>query len=200
VTIKTVNDDGTIPGEETVLPSAGGLPSSWIDITKGDRKVANMRCDATYCVFPDDVARKIKDTADDLAKTSPTRPKTYILDITGGSRTYDMQKALYEQYGENAQRAAPPNPRAPHILGRAIDITFIDTGANKALDTGPTIMYDTPAQREKLFTAAQIANQKLIEQEMCSLGWIRYDREWWHFEYGTDRWQRGTAQQVCTLV
>ena len=42
------------------------------------------------------------------------------------------------------------------------------------------------------------ANRALLEQIMCEAGWVRYAREYWHFEYGTDRWRRAAGK--CAIV
>ena len=67
----------------------------------------------------------------------------------------------------------------PHATGGAVDIQLFQNG--NRLSTTPE-------------------NRAILEGFMCDAGFVRYEVEHWHFEYGTTRWERGQSAGVCAIV
>jgi len=82
-----------------------------------------------------------------------------------------------------------PSCSAPHLTGGAVDVGIA------GLDLGPYSV-----QGPGVFTPTQLENQQLLCEFMYRHGFVRYEREWWHFEHGTERWERGVAQNTCKII
>jgi len=99
------------------------------------------------------------------------------LQVTSGYRTIAMQTALWNE-NPNPQFVCPPGNKCPHLTGCALDVCFgelCDKGLSPYLSN---------------------ENTTLLEEIMFSAGFVRYKNEYWHFEYGTDRWQTCTNEKV----
>lgn len=104
-------------------------------------------------------------------------PLNLKLTVTQAYRTYDIQQALYVASGYNTAMACNPNPKGklcPHMVSGAIDIEIRDSATGKRI------------------------NSLLMEDIMCSLGFIRYSAEDWHFEYGTEQFEIAESQRTET--
>jgi len=101
------------------------------------------------------------------------------LEVYSGYRTEQSQEMLYVKSGRNRARVCGPNnnrfSHCPHVTGCAVDIRF-ENGRK---------------------------DNSLLLSIMSQAGWVRYDAEAWHFEYGTTRWMSktngGTRIPVFTL-
>ena len=93
----------------------------------------------------------------------------------------DYQKQLWQdyadQYPDETERGryvcnpykAGAEIRCPHLTGGAVDVRI----------------------KGKLTNSQMTASDwKNLEDAMYSAGWVRYLPESWHFEYGTDRYDR----------
>lgn len=98
------------------------------------------------------------------------KPKGWKIVITQAYRDYGIQKSLYLALGS---KACNPDGggTCPHMTGGAIDVVFYDSNNNAINFEG------SPRNSE-------------IEKLMCSYGFVRYSKEYWHFEYGTNRWKQ----------
>ena len=101
----------------------------------------------------------------------------YQIIVSSAWRTYQDQVRLWNKYGQNPARVARPDPSygAPHQTGGAIDIKIVDKNGNKV-------------------------SQSVQDDIMFTIGWVRYQAEGWHYEYGTKRWSRGFNNQRGSAV
>ena len=102
------------------------------------------------------------------------------LELTSGYRSEARQKQLWDKavdrYGSEAKArkwVAKPGGCAPHVTGGAVDIRI---KGKKGDPDGK------------------------LEQIMCQAGWVRYQAEWWHFEYKTKRWHAASPAGVCSAI
>jgi len=94
------------------------------------------------------------------------------LSITSAYRSFASQKELWESSGRDTSRVAKPSCNAPHVLGKAVDVVI------KGGDgMGSTSMSDM-----------SIGDRRMLEEIMLEAGFVRYVKEFWHYEYGTKRW------------
>jgi hypothetical protein len=107
--------------------------------------------------------------------------------VTQAYRTYDIQKRLYDDWCAKGNCGNGCNPdtnlMCPHMVAGAVDIIMLDS-SGKALN------------------GAKGYNPKLVEEIMCSYGFVRYNKEDWHFEYGTRQWalaedKRAKGEKAC---
>jgi len=109
--------------------------------------------------------KPIFDKAVEIAKN-----KSIVLTVTSAYRTQTMQEILWEN-SKNAAYVCKPSLNCPHQTGCALDVCFGDlckSGMSPQLNNEET---------------------KLLESIMAEAGFVRYTAEYWHFEYGTTRWQ-----------
>jgi len=98
-----------------------------------------------------------------------------IIYVFSAYRSIAKQKVLWEKalkkYGSEtiASKYVAPPGKSSHNLGRAVDVS-LKGGA---------------------------ANASLLQKIMCEAGWVRYSAEWWHFEYGTKRWEKCRNLNSC---
>jgi D-alanyl-D-alanine dipeptidase len=95
----------------------------------------------------------------------------------------------------SADRAAP----SPHLTGGALDLTLA-TVDGKLLEFGTPFDYPGPASytrhlerkaaEEPLYSRERegLENRRLLYEVMIRAGFVNLHAEWWHFEYGTQRW------------
>lgn len=124
------------------------------------------------CSLRDSVAEHLR-AAEQIATE-----KGLSLVVTSAYRSPEYQEQLWNKYSRNCARVCCPGndnfAHCPHVNGCAVDIVLY--GKNMK-DPG---------------------NQKKLEEIMCEAGFVRYPAEYWHFEYGTPRWTRGTTKGVCS--
>lgn len=93
-----------------------------------------------------------------------------------------------------------PQAPSPHLTGGAIDLTLADRNG-RPLFFGAKFDFAGEISWTRHFENAREAGEKLTAQEeealynrrllyhvMVAAGFANYDHEWWHFEYGTQRW------------
>lgn len=156
-----------------------------------------------------------------LARAAEQLPARLTLVVLDGWRPYEVQLALYEitkeffrtTYGlkedevlqELAKFVAPPsadpdNP-SPHMTGGAIDLTIADqdgwldmgTGFDEFTEKSQTDWYERiprPNERERTIRE----NRRLLQRVMSAAGFRNYEQEWWHYDYGNQRWAMLTKQ------
>lgn len=98
------------------------------------------------------------------------------LQVTSAYRSHAKQRELYNAYqnGTGAP-AARPSCSAPHQTGGAVDVGIICRGVSCM-----------PIR----YCSADSSLKNTVESIMNSVGFSRFIGEWWHFEYGTARWNR----------
>lgn len=113
----------------------------------------------------------------------------YTLQILSAGRKLEKQQKLWqnaltknngdEELTDDA--VCKPSCTCPHLTGRAIDICI------------PGLTSCQLSQKEFRQRKLQLnPNEQKLEQIMKSAGFIRYCKEWWHFEYNS-----GRTQNVC---
>ncbi|OGG43399.1 hypothetical protein A2841_03890 [Candidatus Kaiserbacteria bacterium RIFCSPHIGHO2_01_FULL_48_10] len=93
--------------------------------------------------------------------------------------------------------ASPDLPLPAHLSGGAIDLTLVDT-TGRELDMGTPFDHFALEASPHFFETsvrnpgfAHIEkNRKLILTTMAAADFRVYPSEWWHFDYGTERWAR----------
>ncbi|MBW2992412.1 D-alanyl-D-alanine carboxypeptidase family protein [Candidatus Woesearchaeota archaeon] len=126
------------------------------------------------CEFKPEILERLK-KAQDIARREGVE-----LIITNAFRTYDQQARLREKYGTSA---APPRCSAPHIMGLAVDVVL--KGKSYMSREGASI------------SDMSFPERQLLEKIMCEAGFVRWNGEFWHYEYGSERWEKGTEAGVC---
>ncbi len=186
--ISQEGDAITVAETSVSLATPSGKPSSFI---------------SSQCVPPDDlvdISGFVKCSSGDSCKlreeaakalkyaVSLARQKGYELIVTSSYRPYEKQLQYWlngppghPEYARNRHYVAFPDCNSPHVSGGAVDVLLLKD--NSALDFGskPPSSMDNP-------------NRKLLENIMISAGFVRYANEYWHYEYGTERWARAKSQ------
>lgn len=141
--------------------------------------------------------------------------------VLDGFRPYEVQLELYqmikrdlESKGEFrskqelaaqiAKYVAFPSPDierpSPHMTGGAVDLTLADdngwidmgTDFDDFSDKARTAWYELPpSPNEKELLIRN--NRRLLYHAMTSVGFANYENEWWHFDYGNQRWAMHTG-------
>ena len=93
------------------------------------------------------------------------------LSVISAWRSIERQTYLWNKFGRDLVRVARPSQNAPHVRGCAVDIEL----KGKLMDT---------------------KNKALLNDIMIRAGWVRYEAEWWHFEYGTKRWAGTKGEEI----
>jgi hypothetical protein len=95
----------------------------------------------------------------------------YTLCLSSAYRTPEQQLVLWRQNPNQKYVCGPPPfTNCPHLTGGAVDVHL------------------------------KGVSDSALESVMCRAGFVRYKTESWHFEYGTDRWKRGSSSQVCAII
>ena len=163
------------------------------------------------CYLREGVVSKLLQVADQL-------PNDHYLVILDGWRSFETQMALYEniksQFEQQfdteeellqqlSQFVATPskNPLtpSPHYSGGAVDLTignndgWLDMGTNfdEFTDKAHALYFEQLQQ----LTDEEIRirdNRRLLRTLMESVGFRTNPEEWWHFDYGNERWAEGS--------
>ncbi len=148
-------------------------------------------------------------------------PETVSLIVFDGYRPLAVQKWLWDNYLamiianephlslEEADRkvrqfvafpAADPTRPPPHRTGGAVDVYLVDdTGTELPMGTAPDAIAPESVTRhfedvpEEPFTT----NRRLLWHTMTDAGFANYPGEWWHFEYGNQRWANITGAEMA---
>jgi D-alanyl-D-alanine dipeptidase len=87
-----------------------------------------------------------------------------------------------------ADPLAPP----PHRTGGAVDVYLIQTSTGKILPMGTEADEIAPASCTRWFEEHPqdpfTTNRRLLFHAMTGAGFTNYLGEWWHFDYGNQRW------------
>ena len=129
-----------------------------------------------------------------LAKTHPEMDEKQLFVMT-------------EQYV--ARPSLNPSNPSPHSTGGAIDL-MIATRDGVPLFFGSP--FDCPSEisytrhfEDKLENGVvldeneleALQNRRMLYNIMIASGFVNYPSEWWHFEYGTQRWANATGQEIA---
>ncbi|MBC7805210.1 MAG: M15 family metallopeptidase [Akkermansiaceae bacterium] len=149
-------------------------------------------------------------------------PETVALIVFDGYRPLAVQQWLWDNYlatiianephlsSEEAERkvrqfvafpAVDPLRPPPHRTGGAVDVYLVETetGTEVPMGTAPDAIVPESVTRhfedvpEEPFTT----NRRLLWHAMTSAGFANYPGEWWHFEYGNQRWANITGADAA---
>ncbi|MFI6345774.1 PLP-dependent transferase [Streptomyces sp. NPDC050560] len=143
-------------------------------------------------------------------------PRTELL-IWDAYRTRPTQHAIYgryarelsdseaipydEAYAKARSFITPPDGDHPHGTGGAVDVTLLLDGQPACMGTDFDAFVDRAAAdwyREHPPVAAEdreaAENREILRAAMEDAGFVVLDKEWWHFEWGTDRWAAHTGE------
>lgn len=88
---------------------------------------------------------------------------------------------------------APP----PHRTGGAVDVYLIATATGVPLPMGTEADEITPAARTRWFEDHPeepfTTNRRLLFHAMTGAGFTNYLGEWWHFDWGNQRWANASG-------
>lgn len=85
---------------------------------------------------------------------------------------------------------ASPDIASIHNFGSAVDLTIYDTTTQKPLDMGTKYDFfgdlayprlESKMLEEGKLTKEQVANRIVLREAMSSVGYMRIETEWWHF-------------------
>lgn len=132
--------------------------------------------------------------------------------IWDGFRSRSVQQAIYEKFWKELSEAHPewdeeklksevgvfvtapnnPNRIPPHATGSTVDLTLVDA-SGKELEMGTEFDYFGPEAAPLYFEEnsgndTAKANRKILREVMLSAGFNGDKDEWWHFDYGNQKW------------
>ena len=171
---------------------------------------------AGTCLVRQGVAQRLVQAADKL-------PEGYGIYIFDSLRSLDVQKALYDQFREVAEKEHPGlgpeeldriidefvalpvkrlNRPSPHATGGAVDLTLCKDGQLLDMGTGFddfTDLAHTAALEEDCPSGLEAArdNRRILFHLMEAVGLVNYSSEWWHFAYGERQW---AAREGCAPI
>ena len=147
-----------------------------------------------------------------LLRAAQALPQGVALLILDGFRPLSVQQFLYDHFWAETAAAHPDLPEAeiarrvgefvaapsadplrppPHRTGGAVDLCLIDEdGVELPMGAG----YDevAPASAMRYFEEHPeepfMTNRRLLFHAMTGAGFTAYRGEWWHFDYGNQRW------------
>jgi zinc D-Ala-D-Ala dipeptidase len=150
---------------------------------------------------------------DRLFAAATRLPDGIALLIFDGYRPLAIQKYLYDYFGAeiaaarpdltgdaltaairefvaapNADPACPP----PHRTGGAVDVYLIDEATGGPLPMGTEPDSTEPASATRWFEEHPqepfTTNRRTLFHAMTASGFTNYRGEWWHYDYGNQRW------------
>ena len=159
---------------------------------------------------------------DRLVKAASLLPEGIGLMVFDGYRPLAVQQFLYDDFtariarerpylSDDALRAyvgqyvaspsADPACPPPHRTGGAVDIYLIHlhTGEPLPMGTAPDEVADATPTRwfedypQEPFTT----NRRLLFHALIGAGFANYRGEWWHYEFGNQRWANCTGAEAA---
>ncbi len=132
-----------------------------------------------------------------LALAAQALPRHWGFAVFDAWRPLSLQNELYTSAysdpdlpaGFLAEPSTDPSAPPPHLTGGAVDLTLTIDGVALALGCG----FDDATEAAH---AAYLESEpgparearRLLYRHMHEAGFIVFEGEWWHFEYGTTRW------------
>lgn len=140
------------------------------------------------------------------------RLSRYTFKIWDGFRPRSVQKVIYEKFWRELHTTHPdwdeeklkievgvfvtipndPKRVPPHATGSAVDLTLVDLDGRE-LDMGTVFDHFGPEAEPFYFEKSARnhevqENRKILREAMLSGGFAIDKDEWWHFDYGNQRW------------
>jgi D-alanyl-D-alanine dipeptidase len=150
-----------------------------------------------------------------LERAVDALPPGLALVIFDGFRPLSVQQWLYESFREQLRRERPelsegellallgqyvaspvPDPLRPppHRTGGAADVYLVEVATGRPLPMGTEPDAATPASATRWFEEHPApgepfaANRRTLYHAMTSAGFTNYLGEWWHYDFGNQRW------------
>jgi D-alanyl-D-alanine dipeptidase len=124
-------------------------------------------------------------------------PEPFGLAVLDAWRPLELQRQIYRAAYQDgtlppgfvSEPSTDPQMPPPHLTGGAVDVTLTYHRYPLALGT----LFDafTPQAASAAFeTTPGVVRElrRLLTGRMLAAGFVGYQQEWWHFEYGTGRW------------
>jgi D-alanyl-D-alanine dipeptidase len=156
--------------------------------------------------------------AERVRRAAESLPAGIALVVFDGFRPLSVQKYLYDNYWAEVKNlhpnwtneqidlavrqfvAAPvadPACPPPHRTGGALDVFLVDasTGEELAMGTAPDEVSPASATRwfEKHAQEPFTTHRRLLFHAMTGTGFTNYRGEWWHYDFGNQRWANITG-------
>lgn len=159
--------------------------------------------------------------AERLLRAAERLPDGLHFVVLDGWRPYEVQLALYEIHKETLRKtngmtegrvlqelskfvAYPsenPDTPSPHMTGGAVDLTIADsegwldmgTGFDEFTEKAKTDWFESRTEFEHQEEKIR-SNRRLLKTVMTSAGFMNYENEWWHYDYGNQRWAMSTGE------
>ncbi len=100
----------------------------------------------------------------------------YKLIVSNAFRTCAEQTFLWYKYGQDTQRVAKPSCSDAHLQGKAVDIYI------QSKDGTPYKKSYSLYPKGGPYNSGDFYQITLLKKIMIESGFIRYCREWWHFQ------------------
>lgn len=148
-----------------------------------------------------------------LRQAAESLPAGIALCLFDGFRPLSVQRHLYEGFWKEVAREHPtwdddairaqvqqfvavPNPNRdappPHRTGGAVDVYLVDTTTGVPLPMGTEADEISPRSvtgwYETQPTEPFTQNRRLLYHVLTAQGFTNYHGEWWHFDFGNQRW------------
>lgn len=170
------------------------------------------------CRLAAEAAKRLGSARRHLAKLSRVGRK-YGLLVWDGHRTVETQRAIFDEYAgklviersvdpfESVRLAgvyvSSPDSVFPHGTGGAVDLTLTVNGEPAPMGTAfdefvtraASDWYFANPPKDRYCRRA-LVNRALLHFVMTAAGFVAHPEEWWHFEWGTERWAATTGGAV----
>ncbi|MBT4417218.1 hypothetical protein HOC80_03890 [archaeon] len=127
--------------------------------------IDSVECTGDGCMLTSEAYEKL------LVAEEEFEDVGYNINVISAYRSYDDQLYFWDLYQSgNGNIACDPGTDGsgcPHVQGGAVDIQY----------------YDSDGELHSMDSSNELTNI------MYEVGWVRYSREAWHFEYGTTMWE-----------
>lgn len=114
-----------------------------------------------------------------------------------GDEHWDFETARFV-----ARPVADPDAPPPHRSGGAVDVSLFDRSTGEIPDFGSALDSATDASATRFFEETPLHPsarrlRRILFHGMCAQGFTNYHAEWWHFDYGNQRWAWVAGQRTA---
>lgn len=139
-----------------------------------------------------------------LYRVADRMPEPFGIAVFDAWRALELQQAIYEAaYADPhlpAGFVSHPNPDPanppPHLTGGTVDLTLAWDGQALALGTSFDDFHEgAHAASLESDPGPERELRRFLYWHMHAAGFVVLAQEWWHFEYGTQRWAAITGNE-----
>lgn len=148
-----------------------------------------------------------------LLQAARALPEDIALLVFDGYRPLSVQQYLFDQYWADIAASAPeltddavrqrvlrfvaapsPDPACPppHRTGGAVDVVLVEAATGAEIPMGTAADETAPASATRWFEERPeepfTTNRRLLFHAMIGAGFTNYRAEWWHYDFGNQRW------------